>query len=273
MDLLKMHKRRSRISELVYIGLNVGLALTILAVVHNSQSLWLALLVVLVSKWRVLAVRPRFWVANLIANMVDIIVGLSVVVLLLAASNSLLLAGNGLPTPGENLPAQIFITIVYIVWLLFIKPRSRRSYVAMQAAFAIFLGITALSLVSYSWDSALFVLCMWLIGYVAARHVLGSYEELHTTLYSMITGFLFAEFGWISFHWLMAYPVPGAGMVRFSQLALIVLLLCFVSERAYASYHKHGAVRKADILAPIVLTVSIMLTVYVFALFFGTDAL
>ena len=127
MDLLKMHKRRSRISELVYIGLNVGLALTILAVVHNSQSLWLALLVVLVSKWRVLAVRPRFWVANLIANMVDIIVGLSVVVLLLAASNSLLLAGNGLPTPGENLPAQIFITIVYIVWLLFIKPRSRRS--------------------------------------------------------------------------------------------------------------------------------------------------
>lgn len=259
MDLLKMHKRRSRVSELAYIGLNIGLAVGVLLIITMSQSPWLAFLLVLVSKWRVFAVRPRFWFANLVANTVDIIVGVSVVVFLGSAQGSF--------------AAQLIITGLYIVWLLFIKPRSRRSYVAIQAAVAVFSGVTALSLVSYAWDAAFFVLAMWVIGYVVARHVLGSYEEVHTTLYSMISGLLFAELGWIGFHWLMAYPIPGAGTLQFSQLALFISLLCFVAERAYGSYRRHGAVRRADILPAIILTLSIMVTVYIFALLYGTDAL
>lgn len=259
MDLLKMHKRRSRVSELAYIGLNIGVAVGVLLIITMSQSPWLAFLLVLVSKWRVFAVRPRFWFANLVANTVDIIVGVSVVVFLGSAQGSF--------------AAQLIITGLYIVWLLFIKPRSRRSYVAIQAAVAVFSGVTALSLVSYAWDAAFFVLAMWVIGYVVARHVLGSYEEVHTTLYSMISGLLFAELGWIGFHWLMAYPIPGAGTLQFSQLALFISLLCFVAERAYGSYRRHGAVRRADILPAIILTLSIMVTVYIFALLYGTDAL
>lgn len=259
MDLLKMHKRRSRISEVVYVGLNIGLAVAIYSIVTTSQSPWLALLVLVVSKWRILAVRPRFWFANLVANTVDIIVGVSVIVLLVAAQGSTV--------------AQVIITLLYIGWLLFIKPRSRRSYVALQAAVAIFAGITALSLVSYAWDPFFFVLAMWVIGYTAARHVIGSYEEVHTTLYSMIVGFMFAEFGWISFHWLMAYPIPGSGSIQFSQLALFTVLLSFIGERAYASYHRHGTARRADIVPPIVLTIGVMVAVFVFALIFGADAL
>lgn len=254
-----MHKRRSRISEIAYISLNIALAATLYIIVTTSQSPWLAVVVLLASKWRILAVRPRFWFANLVANMVDIIVGASVVVLLASSQ-------------GHTI-TQLLITGLYIVWLLFIKPRSRRSYVAIQAAVAVFSGVTALSLVSYAWDAAFFVLAMWVIGYVVARHVLGSYEEVHTTLYSMISGLLFAELGWIGFHWLMAYPIPGAGTLQLSQLALFISLLCFVAERAYGSYHRHGAVRRADILPAIILTLSIMVTVYIFALLYGTDAL
>jgi len=259
MDLLKMHKRRSRVSELAYIGLNIGLAVGVLLIITMSQSPWLAFLLVLVSKWRVFAVRPRFWFANLVANTVDIIVGVSVVIFLGSAQGSF--------------AAQLIITGLYIVWLLFIKPRSRRSYVAIQAAVAVFIGVTALSLISYAWDSVFFVLAMWVIGYVVARHVLGSYEEVHTTLYSMISGLLFAELGWIGFHWLMAYPIPSAGTLQFSQLALFVSLLCFIAERAYGSYHRHGTVRRTDILPAIILTLSIMVTAYIFALLYGTDAL
>lgn len=259
MDLLKMHKRRSRLSEVAYVVLNIGLAAVVFAIVYTANSPWLAIAAVLLSKWRVLAVRPRFWFANLIANMVDIIVGVGVVVLLVAAQGSM--------------AAQAIITLLYIVWLLFIKPRSRRSYVALQALIAIVVGITALSLVSYAWDSFFFVLAMWGVGYVAARHVLGSYEEPHTTLYSMIVAFMFAEFGWIGFHWLMAYPLPGSGNLQLSQLALLTALLTFVAERAYASYHKYGTVRRADILPAIVLAVALGATMYVFALLFGTDAL
>lgn len=259
MDLLKIHKRRSRLSEIAYIALNIGLALVLLFIVHTTQSPWLGFLVVLLGKWRALAVRPRFWFANLVANMVDIIVGMSVVILLYSADGVLWL--------------QVLFTSLYIVWLLFIKPRSRRSYVATQAGIAVFLGITTLSIVSYSWDSSLFVAAMWVIGYVAARHVLGSYEEPHTTLYSLIVGVLFAELGWIGFHWLMAYQIDGFGSIKLSQLALFVTLFCLVGERAYASSHRYGTVRKSDVIPPIALTIAIMATVYAFAVIFGSDVL
>ena len=259
MDLLKMHKRRSRWSEIAYIGLNVAFAVVLLLLIRSSQSPWLALVVVLLSKWRTLAVRPRFWFANIIANLVDVTVGLSMVVLLYAADNSL--------------PLQIILTLFYIVWLLLVKPRSKRSFVAAQAGAAVFLGISAIAIISFSWNVLPFVLLMWVLGYVAARHVLGSYDEPHTVLYSMITGFLFAEFGWISFHWLMAYQVVGFGAIQLSQLALFATLLSFVAERAYASYHKHGSVRRSDIVMPISLTASLMVVVYIMAVIFGSDAL
>ena len=265
MDLLKMHKRRSRLSEVAYVVLNIGLAAAVFTIVYTAYSPWLAMAVVLLSKWRVLAVRPRFWFANLIANMVDIIVGVSVVVLLVAAQ-------GGANAPG-SLAAQVIIALLYAGWLLFIKPRSRRVYVALQALIAILVGITALSLVSYAWDSFFFVVAMWGIGYVAARHVLGSYEEVHTTLYSMITAFMFAEFGWIGYHWLMAYPLPGSGNIQLSQLALLTALFSFVAEQAYASYHKYGTVRRTDILPAVILAAALSVTMYIFALVFGTDAL
>lgn len=259
MDLLKSHKRRTRLSEAAYVLLNIGFAVALLISVLLIQSPWLSLLIVLLSKWRALAVRPRFWFANLVANMVDIIVGVSTVTLLYAASGSLWL--------------QCAITVLYIGWLLIIKPRSRRSYVAIQAGLAVFLGITALSLISYSWDSFFFVAVMWVIGYVVARHVLGSYDEPHTTLYSMLTGFVFAELGWISFHWLVAYPLPGFGSIQLSQLALFSTLFCLVAERGYASYHTHGKVRWSDIMMSVFLTVSIMIVLFILAMIHGADTL
>ena len=259
MDLLKSHKRRSRLSESAYVALNVGLAATLLIVVLAVQSPWLAFAIIILSKWRTLAVRPRFWYANIVANMVDIIVGISTVILLYGASGSLWL--------------QLVLTAFYAGWLLFIKPRSKRKFVAIQAGTAVFVGITALSMVSYSWDALFFVAAMWVITFSGARHVLGSYDEPMTMIYSLITGFIGAELAWIGFHWLMAYPIPGFGTIQFSQLALFVTLYCLVAERAYASYHRHGAVKKSDVILPILLTISTMAALYVLALINGSSAL
>ncbi len=259
MDLLKTHKRRSRVSEAAYIFLNIGLAVALLVIVLIGQSPWLAIGVMLLSKWRALAVRPRFWFANLIANMVDIIVGVSTVVLLYGASGALWL--------------QLALTVLYIVWLLFIKPRSRRSMVALQAGTAIFSGITAVSMISFGWDVAFFVLCMWVIGFVSVRHVLGSYDEPLATIYSLAGGALFAEYGWIGFHWMVAYGLPGFGTVQLSQMALIATLFCFTAERAYASYHRHSVVRRQDIMPAVLLTLGILVTMYVLALINGIGTL
>lgn len=250
MDFLKSHKRRSRLSESVYILLNASLAVVLLLIAAAGLSVGLAVAAVLLSKWRAFAVRPRFWFANLVANMVDMIVGLSVVTLLYAASGVLWL--------------QLAVTLFFVVWLLAIKPRSKRSFVALQAGIAVFLGVTALSMVSYGWDIAAFVAGMWVIGFSAARHVLGSYDEPMTNQYALLVGLLFAELGWAGSHWLFAYAVPGFSDVKLSQLALVVTVISFVLVRAYQSYHKHDAVVAKDILMPAFFSAALLIALLFF---------
>lgn len=250
MDLLKSHKRRSRLSDFAYVILNVAMAVALLIAVKYGQSPWLAIGLVLLSKWRALAVKPRFWFANIVANMVDIIVGISVVVLMYAAA-------------GEWLP-QIGLTLAYVAWLLLIKPRSNKKMVTVQAGVSVFMGITALATVSYSWDSFFFIIFLWLIGYTAARHLLGNYDEPMTLIYSLIVGLIFIEIGWAAYHWIFAYAIPGMGNIKIPQVAIILTLLALIAERAYVSYRKHGAVKKQDILLPILLTVGVVAVLFVF---------
>lgn len=250
MDFLKSSKRRSLLSELVYILLNVALAVAILVIVWAIESPIAAFALVLLSKWRVLAVRPRYWFANIQANLVDIIVSLSIVVLLYAASGAL--------------AAQIIITLLYIGWLLYVKPRSKRVFVAVQAGTAIFLGVTALMSVSYDWMASPVILLMWIIGYSAARHVLGSYDEAHISFYSLVWGLIFAELGWLAYHWTFAYEIPGVGEIKLAQVALVSLAISFIAERVYGSYTKHGSVRSSDVMLPILLSVSVIMILLVF---------
>ena len=250
MEFLKLSKKRSLFSEVLYVGLNVALALAILGIVWAVSSPWAAFALVLLSKWRVLAVRPRYWVANIQANLVDIIVSLSVVILLYSANGAVI--------------AQCALTVLYIVWLLFVKPRSKRSFVTLQAGAALFLGITALAQISYGWNVVFVVAIMWLIGFSTARHVLASYEEAHLSFYSLIWGFVMAEFGWVMYHWTFAYALPGVGRIKIVQEALIALALSFLAERVYASYEKHGEVRSSDVLLPSLLSVSIILVLVLF---------
>lgn len=219
MRFLKLRKHKSVFSDFAYITLNVGLAIALLAIVLAINSPLLAFLLVLLSKWRILAVRPRFWFKNIQSNLVDIIVGLSVVVLLYAATGAIAL--------------QVVIATLFAIWLLFIKPRSKRNFVALQAGTAIFLGTTALFTESHDWPASVVVLAMWLIGYASARHVLSHYKEENSTLYAMIWGVVMAEIGWLGYHWAFAYNLPGFAGVELSQTALLVLILSFLAERVY----------------------------------------
>ena len=252
MDLLKSSKRRSFISELIYIILNVAFAVAILVIVLVVESPALAIAVVLLGKWRILAVRSRYWYANVRANLVDIIVSLSVVALLYASNGAFVM--------------QCVLTLLYIGWLLVIKPRSKRIYVAAQAGAAVFLGVTALMIVSPGWITSGVVLAMWLIGYSSARHVLSSYKETHISFYSLVWGFVFAELGWLAYHWTFAYPLPGMGSIQLAQSALIALIISFCAERAYSSYARHRSIRSEDVLLPSLLSIG---TVVLLLLFFN----
>lgn len=250
MDFLKSSKRRSVISESAYVALNIALAVAILVIVLVVESPILAFAIVLLGKWRILAVRPRYWFANIQANLVDIIVSLSVVILLYAASGALAM--------------QLFLTMLYIVWLLLIKPRSKRIFVAAQAGAAVFLGVSALMIMSSAWYATPVVILMWVIGYSAARHVLSSYDEVHVSFYSLLWGFFFAELGWLMYHWTFAYTLGGLSAIQLPQGALIALACSFLAERVYASYTKHGSIRSSDVMLPAILSMSLIVILVLF---------
>lgn len=251
MEFLKVSKRRTVFAELVYIVLNLALAIALLVIVRTVDSPLPAIALVVLSKWRVFAVRPRYWFANLQANLVDLIVSVSVVILLYTA--------------GGALATQIGITVLYAAWLLLVKPRSKRAWISVQAGVATFFGIAALAMISHSWDAALVVLISWLIGYAGARHILNGYDHTHTMFFCLVWAFIVAEISWLTYHWNFAYAVPGLGAIMLPQGAIITLGLGFVAARAYISYHKHGTIRSGDVLLPALLAASIiliMLTVF-----------
>jgi len=250
MDFLKIAKRRSVISDVIYNGLNIALAAAVLGVILVSGSLLPAFALILLSKWRVLAVRLRYWSANIQANLVDVIVSVGLAVLIYVATG--------------NMGLQVFIALLYVGWLLFLKPRSKRSFIIIQAGVAVVVGVTALYTVSYGWIASPVVLGMWLIGYATARHVLSAYDETHISFLSLIWGLIVAELGWVAYHWTFAYNLPGFGTIQLPQITLIILALSFVAERFYTSYHQHNTVRLNDLLLPILLSGSVVAVLLLF---------
>lgn len=249
MEFLRAARRKSVVSETVYILLNIALALGVLAVVWAVSSPLPAFALVVLSKWRVFAVRPRYWFAHVQTNMVDFIVSLSFVVLLY---------GAGAAADSAAVMTQLVLTGLYILWLLVLKPRHRRSLVAAQAAVAVLVGVSALYMVAYEWPSSIVVVGMWLIGYSATRHILAAYSEEQLSLMSFVWGLLFAEIGWLAYHWTVAYSLPFVPGIELPQVAIIALALCFVGERAYSSYHHHDVVRMSDIIMPALLSLSVV---------------
>lgn len=224
MELIKSVARRSQLSDVIYIVLNVALVLAVLILTISFQPPILAYLLVLVSKWRVLAVRPRFWWANLQTNTVDVLVGFSVVTLIWQASGSLI--------------AQVLLGVLFAGWLLVIKPRSSRSAMVVQAGISQFLALTALFSGAHLVDSSLVVLLCFVIGFVSARHVLVAYEDSQITFLSAIWGFFVAEMGWLGYHWVVAYGIVANLMLP--QVAIVAGLAGFVVTRFFDAMAQGG---------------------------------
>ncbi len=217
MEFIKSAARRSKMSDIAYILLNIGLAITVYALTAVFSPPYLAYLLVLLSKWRVFAVRPRFWLANIQGNMIDTLVGVSVVTLIWRSA-------------GET-SAQLLLTALYAGWLLVLKPRSKRRAMIAQAEVGQFASLTALFGIAYYFDSSVVTLACFGIGYIAAWHALQSYDEESTTLLAIIWGFVTAELGWVAYHWTQAYTLAGDLMLP--QVALTISMLGYLVMRAY----------------------------------------
>src|SRR6266446_7201741 len=120
-------------SHILHIALLLALPTALLVLVRlEGGFVMLASVLVLLSKWRMLAVRPRFWPAIIRANAVDIIIGLSVVQFMHH-------------TPSYIM--QLLWAVLYAVWLVLIKPGTGTFMVAAQALIGQLCGLMALFLV------------------------------------------------------------------------------------------------------------------------------
>jgi hypothetical protein len=193
-------KPKAGFSHFIHIALMCLLPIILLVLVRLKFSqLPIGITLIMLSKWRMFAVKPRHWPANIRANAVDIIVGLSVLIFMIHAPNGAL---------------QILWAVLYGVWLLQIKPQSGALGVSLQALIAQSLGLSALFL---SWGGApLYVLVIfaWLITYMAARHYFGSFEESYSRYLSAVWSYFASTLTWILGHWLLFYgPVAQPALL------------------------------------------------------------
>lgn len=178
----------------------------ILFVLVRIDFVVLAVLVVILSKWRMFAVKPRFWPANIRANSVDIIVGLSTLVFM---------------TETNSQSWQIVWTVLYIVWLTVIKPSSRTFMIGIQALVSFLWGLGALFLVGDEVSAFYLVLGTGIICYLVAHHFFDAFEEAYTRLLAYMWGFFGAGLVWVLSHWLLYYP--STGMVSQPMVLLVTI--------------------------------------------------
>lgn len=238
-DYILARKSRNIASSAVHVFLNLLLGVGSVLITVLSGSPILGLLLVFISKWRIFAVRSRYLWLNIKSNLVDLIVGVSVVLLAYYAGPSFLLV-------------DFLLMAIYSVWLIIIKPQSSEMATLAQSLIAVFLGISAATIMSANVDSILLVLLTFLIGYAASRHVLSQSDEKDFTLTTLVCGLAFAEIAWLCYSWEIIYTFGNTG-IRIPQLAIILTIFAFIYNYARQAMIRYQEdFRFKHILVPVV---------------------
>lgn len=175
----------------------------------------IAMVVVLLSKWRMFAVKIRHWPQNIRANAVDIFVALSLIVFMSLASVQM---------------HQVLWVVLYGVWLLFIKPRSSELWIGLQALIAQTLTLVAMFLIWNESSETLLVLGVWTVTYLCARHFLSAFDESMSRASAYLWAFFASSLTWLTAHWLLYYKV-------ISQPALMITVIGYGMASLYYLQH------------------------------------
>ncbi|MBI2285547.1 hypothetical protein HYU82_01845 [Candidatus Saccharibacteria bacterium] len=207
-------------SHFIHLGLNI--ILPILAyILVRIDFVAIAILLVLLAKWRIFAVRLRYWLVNLVSNGIDILVGVSFVLLMSSTSVDWW---------------QLFWTALYIGWLVWLKPKSGVLSVSAQAMIGQLLGLTVLYLKFGDASLAMLVLGTWAVTYLTARHFLTSFEEPRAALLANVWAYFSASLAFILGHWLLFY----------GSVPQILIFLTTIGYGLAALYYLDGTERLTD---------------------------
>ncbi len=201
-------------SYFFHLSLLILLPITVFVLVrlHVVQ---LALTIILLSKWRMFAVRPRHWPANIRANIVDIIVGVSFLVFMNNTDTQLW---------------QVIWALSYGVWLILIKPGASPFWIATQAMLSQLIGFMALFMIYGDASLGVLVLGAWVVAYASARHFFGGFDEPLTRCLSYFWGYFAGALVWVLGHWLLFYTVVAQATLLMSVLGYGLASLYYLHE-------------------------------------------
>lgn len=228
-------------SQVLHLVLTVALPILMYVFVRIDLP-QLAVVAIILSKWRMFAVRPRYWVANLRANAVDILAGLSFVVFMTQTTSQLW---------------QLIWAVGYVLWLLLIKPGNTLFSTSLQALVAQLLGLMALYMAWAGAPAWVLILATWAICYAAARHFFTSFDEPYTRFLSAMWAFFGACLAWVTSHWLLYY-----GIVAQPALLLVVISFCLSSMYYLENSNKLTTLIRRQFLF---ITLAIIVVVLVFS--------
>ena len=234
-------KPASGFSHFIHLGLNISLPILAYVLVR-IDFVPLAILLILLAKWRIFAVRPRYWLVNIASNGVDILVGVSLVLFMSSTSVTWW---------------QLFWTALYVGWLVWLKARSDVLSVSAQAMIGQLLGLSVLYLKFGDASLSVLVLSTWAVTYLAARHFLSSFEEPRTTLLTNAWAYFSASLAFVLGHWLLFYGSISQILVFLTTIGygLAALYYLDASERLTATFQRQLiAIMCAILLIVIVLS-------------------
>jgi len=209
-------------AHFIHLGLNV--LLPILAyILVRIDFVSLAILLIILSKWRMFAVRPRYWLANIISSGVDITVGVALVLFMANTSVAWW---------------QLFWMGLYMGWLIWVKPRSDVLSVSAQAMIGQLLGLSILYLKFGDISLVWLVAATWVVTYIAGRHFLTSFEEPQAVILAHVWAYFAASLAFILGHWLLFY----------GTVAQIIVLLTTIGYGLAALYYLDATDRLTSVI-------------------------
>lgn len=211
----------------------------ILYICVNRGLVLLGIGFVALSKWRVFAIRPRYWVASLRANAVDLSVGISTAIFMSQTQSALI---------------QLIWAVSYAFWLIVIKTLTSTAGVSIQALIAFVYGLMAIYLAFGGSAMGLLILLTWALCYSVAHHFLSSFEELHIKFIANIFAFFGAALTWILSHWLLFYGIVA-------QPALLLMIIGVYLSILYALYKYHRLSPMLKTIILLFLTFSVTLII------------
>lgn len=212
---LRRIKPASGFSHFLHLLLLVVLPVVVFILVRLNF-VQLALSIIVLSKWRMFAVRPRFWAANVRANAVDLMVGLSIVLFM---------------THTSSVIVQLLWGALYAVWLLVIKPASDMFMVTTQAFIGQLAALMALYLVWADGPIYGLTLLTGVICFMAARHFLDAFDEPYAKMLAYIWGYFGAALAWLLSHWLLFYGFISQPTLLLSTLGYGLAFMYYLDHK------------------------------------------